>query len=118
APSPHPDEPGALPGGPHSHDGADSNTASDPAIDEAELARINAEIAREERITATLESKSYSRLAWERFLANKQAVIGAAVVLFLAFVGVFAPLLANSLPYRIETVRADLYDQAYWVIGV
>jgi ABC-type dipeptide/oligopeptide/nickel transport system permease subunit len=118
APAPHPDEPGAIPGGLRTHAGADDRSPSDPAIDEAEVARLNAEVAREARITATLESKSYSRLAWERFLANTQAVIGAVVVLFLSFVGVFAPLLANSLPYQVNTIRSDLYEQAYWVIAV
>jgi ABC-type dipeptide/oligopeptide/nickel transport system permease subunit len=83
---------------------------------EADLAALNAQIAREDRIVTTLESKSFSRLAWERFKRNKQAVGGSLVVLALVFVGAFAPLLANNLPYVVETTRPDLYETAINVI--
>jgi len=91
-------------------DGADSKPSS------STLVNLNERIAREERITSTLESKSFSRLAWERFKRNTQAVVASLVVITLMGIGVFSPLLANNLPYHIETALPTRYEDLLFIV--
>ncbi len=53
--------------------------------------------------------------AWRQFRRNKMAMLGVAVLLLLALVAIFAPLLAPHNPVQSDVRVAGQYRQAAWI---
>ncbi len=58
--------------------------------------------------------QSFAAVARRQFLRNRLAVAGLAIVLLLATIAVWCPLLATEKPYYIKTVFAEEYENAYY----
>lgn len=71
----------------------------------------HAEAAAARTLTTPLDEpvagRSPSRLAWERLRRDRAALVGGAVVVALALVAVFAPVLANHDPNQLNTHLLD-----------
>lgn len=48
-------------------------------------------------------TRSYGELVWRDLLANRLAIFGGIFILFIVFVAVFCPLIANQRPLYIKT---------------
>jgi oligopeptide transport system permease protein len=53
--------------------------------------------------------------AWRQFRRNKLALLGAVYLVFLFFVGVFAPLISPHNPVQSDLQEAGRYRQAAWI---
>ncbi|HYO30821.1 MAG TPA: ABC transporter permease [Thermomicrobiales bacterium] len=53
--------------------------------------------------------------AWRQFRRNKLALVGAAYLVFLFFVGIFAPAISPHNPVQSDLRTAGKYRQAAWI---
>lgn len=58
--------------------------------------------------------QSFAAIARRQFLRNRLAVGGLIIVLILATVAVWCPLLATDKPYYVRAVFAEEYENAYY----
>jgi oligopeptide transport system permease protein len=64
--------------------------------------------------TPTTPAKLWSN-AWRQFRRNRLAMAGMVYLIFLAFVAVFAPLIATNNPVQSDLKVAGKYRQAAWI---
>ncbi len=62
------------------------------------------------------EARSYWERVGRAFRSNAMAMAGLALVVFVATVGVFCPLIANQRPLYIKAVFEDEYDENYFIV--
>lgn len=80
----------------------------DPIVVESRMAptaQVTATTAEPEPELATRQL-TQAQLAWIRFRRHKPAMIGIAVILFMIFIAVFAPLLVPESPYNMFSFDA------------
>src|SRR5512143_2088177 len=58
--------------------------------------------------------QSFAVIARRQFLRNRLAVGGLVVVVVLATIAVWCPLLATNKPYAIKAVFREEYENAYY----
>jgi oligopeptide transport system permease protein len=66
-------------------------------------------------LTASKPSRSLWSNAWRQFRRNKLAMAGMVYLIFLAFVAVFAPVIATHNPVQSDLRTAGKYRQAAWI---
>jgi len=81
---------------------------------EPETTRPDPGSASPARGAAGPSSQSFWAIARRQFLRNRLAVGGLVIVLLLATVAVWCPLLATDQPYYIRTVFQEEYENAYY----
>jgi peptide/nickel transport system permease protein len=59
------------------------------------------------------EGLSFTRIAYRQLVRNRLAMVGFAMVVFVATVAALVPFLANDKPYVIYTTLTDDYDEAF-----
>jgi len=73
-------------------------------------------LADAEEVRVAEAGQSFGQLAWRRFRRNRQAMVGLAVILLMAAGGIYAPLLANHLPWYVEARRPDFYENSFGLV--
>jgi oligopeptide transport system permease protein len=66
-------------------------------------------------LSASRTPRSLWSNAWRQFRRNKLAMAGMVYLIFLAFVAVFAPLIATNNPVQSDLSVAGKYRQAAWI---
>ena len=66
-------------------------------------------------LTSTRAPRSLWSNAWRQFRRNKLAMAGMVYLIFLAFVAVFAPVIATNNPVQSDLKVAGKYRQAAWI---
>jgi len=64
-----------------------------------------------------IEGRSLTQIAWRRLKRDKVAMAGAAVLIFLILVAVFAPLIVKALGHPPDEFHQDLVDTEMGTLG-